>query len=147
VAVILTGQPLTTLAGVPCSGRMNRSVAQFNRQKTSSPCNYNGTGCCELTLLWLQAPSLEEDEDVRLLRAMEEEEERRQEEERLAFLAEREAKRQQATVTASPPEAEQDELSEDEDDWLAEMREAELEEEQRQEAERLEWIAKQAASS
>eukprot|EP00730_Choanoeca_flexa_P006030 TRINITY_DN12069_c1_g4_i2.p2 TRINITY_DN12069_c1_g4~~TRINITY_DN12069_c1_g4_i2.p2 ORF type:complete len:155 (+),score=59.71 TRINITY_DN12069_c1_g4_i2:679-1143(+) len=93
-------------------------------------------------------PSFEDDEDVRLLREMELEEERRQEEERLAFLAEREAQKQATAVSPEPiaqDDADDGELSEDENDWLEEMRQAELEEERRQEAERQEWLAKQAA--
>ncbi|EDQ91127.1 uncharacterized protein MONBRDRAFT_36460 [Monosiga brevicollis MX1] len=108
-----------------------------------------------------EAQDFEEDEDVRLLREMEEEEERRQEEERLAFLAEREAQKQaqkqaaaelekeaaeESTPAADPePEVAEGDVSEDEDDFFAEMERAEREEAERQEREHQEWLKSQAA--
>eukprot|EP00038_Savillea_parva_P016191 m.16208 g.16208 ORF g.16208 m.16208 type:complete len:512 (-) comp3365_c0_seq2:6-1541(-) len=97
----------------------------------------------------------DDDEDVRAMREMEEEEERRQEEERLALLAQRDQANQgqqdhegegghvDSGVRTHVDAVDTDNLSEDEDDWFAQMQESEEAEALRQEQERQEWLKTQ----
>jgi len=113
---------------------LRRGWERANLDEADEP---DGEDCGELS-------DLEDDEDVRLMREMEEEEERRQEEERVAFLrsigklpandggsGEPEASAAGTYVsvegTAAPLDRAhtEDHYSEDDDDWLKDMMEAE----------------------